>query len=87
MPHLELPISGMTCASCSSRLQRALGAVDGVEDASVNLVTERASVSLLDGRSAGPVVEAVRDAGFDVPPQTARLSVEGMTCATCSGRV
>lgn len=87
MSNLELPISGMTCASCSSRLQRALGAVDGVEEASVNLVTERASLSLVDGRSAPSVVEAIRDAGFDVPPQTARLSIEGMTCATCSGRV
>jgi P-type Cu+ transporter len=43
---LQLPISGMTCAGCSSRLQRTLGAVPGIEDAAVNLATERASVSL-----------------------------------------
>ena len=86
--HLDLPVEGMTCASCSSRLQRALSAVDGVEQANVNLITERAALTVDPDRAPPPaVVEAIRDAGFDVPPQTARLAIGGMTCASCAGRV
>ncbi|HEY0136840.1 MAG TPA: heavy metal-associated domain-containing protein, partial [Nannocystis sp.] len=42
---IELPIEGMTCASCVSRVEKALAKVPGVERASVNLATESASVS------------------------------------------
>lgn len=41
---LSLPISGMTCASCAGRVERALGKLPGVTAASVNLATERAEV-------------------------------------------
>ena len=56
-------ISGMTCASCVARVEKAIRAVPGVRDASVNLALERASVS---GTAApGAVAEAVRAAGFE----------------------
>ena len=41
--HLELPITGMTCASCANRIERKLNTLDGVT-ASVNYATERATV-------------------------------------------
>src|SRR5687768_13807480 len=41
---LTLPIGGMTCASCVRRVEKALGRVPGVREASVNLATERAKV-------------------------------------------
>ncbi|MGB9128094.1 MAG: heavy metal-associated domain-containing protein, partial [Thiobacillus sp.] len=48
---LTLSITGMTCASCSSRVEKALAKVPGVLEASVNLATEQASVKLTQGTS------------------------------------
>jgi len=64
---LELPIEGMTCASCVRRVEKALARVDGVADASVNLATERARVTL-DPSIATPahLSAAVERAGYRV---------------------
>jgi P-type Cu+ transporter len=61
---LDLPVEGMTCASCASRVERNLNKLDGVE-ASVNFATERASVAY-DSGSVSPeaVVAAVEAAGY-----------------------
>ena len=67
---LVLPIEGMTCASCVNRIERFLSRTPGVEAASVNLATERATVRL-DPAVAGreEAVAAVRAAGYDVKPE------------------
>jgi copper chaperone CopZ len=44
---IELPIAGMTCASCVNRIERFLKKADGVENASVNLATEIATIRYL----------------------------------------
>jgi len=84
----DLMIEGMTCASCVGRVERALKAVPGVNQASVNLATERASVHT-DGRvTREALVQAVHKAGYEVTaPATRELLIEGMTCASCVGRV
>ena len=84
---ISLPIEGMTCASCVGRVEKALARVEGVERVSVNLATERADI-----RPAGPVdrmalVRAVEKVGYEVPAATVELAVEGMSCASCVGRV
>jgi Cu+-exporting ATPase len=85
---LSLPIEGMTCAACSTRLEKVLGRLDGVDTASVNLTTERASVTFDAAKiTATRLAEAVAKAGFAVPPETVRLAIGGMTCATCSQRI
>lgn len=63
--HLELPITGMTCASCANRIERKLNKLDGVA-ASVNYATERATVDF-DPAATDPelLVETVRAAGYD----------------------
>jgi Cu+-exporting ATPase len=62
--HVELPITGMTCASCANRIERKLNKLDGV-NASVNYATERATVDF-DPDTVGPqqLVEAVESAGY-----------------------
>ena len=85
IPPLSLPVDGMTCAPCSGRPERALKAVPGVTDASVNLATARAEVAGTADPDA--VIAAVRAAGYAVPLTATELSVEGMTCASCVGRV
>ena len=62
----ELGVEGMTCASCVSRVEKALKAVPGVKDASVNLATERATVRIVSGTSALSLEDAVRAAGYEV---------------------
>ena len=65
--HLDLPVAGMHCASCAARLEKVLGRLAGVE-ASVNLASERARVTLHDPATApAHVVEAIVGAGFSVP--------------------
>ncbi|MDH4585485.1 copper-translocating P-type ATPase [Pseudomonas sp. BN415] len=82
----DLPISGMTCASCAGRVERALAKVPGVQAASVNLATEQARVQA-PGESLPALVAAVEAAGYRVPAQRLELAIGGMTCASCVGRV
>ncbi|WP_276523825.1 heavy metal translocating P-type ATPase [Burkholderia multivorans] len=65
---VELDIDGMTCASCVSRVEKALAKVPGVTHASVNLATERATVEASADVSAARLVEAVEQAGYRATP-------------------
>lgn len=65
--HVDLAISGMTCASCSARIERKLNKVDGVE-ASVNLATEKASVTFPSALSVADIVATVEKTGYGATP-------------------
>ncbi|MBS0330927.1 MAG: copper-translocating P-type ATPase [Proteobacteria bacterium] len=68
---LKLDIIGMTCASCSARVEKALNKVPGVLDASVNLATEQATATLAQGTSTAALIAAVARAGYEARlPQT-----------------
>ncbi len=84
---VEFGVEGMTCASCVGRVERALKAIPGATDASVNLAAERARVVFDGPADAAAIRAAVEDAGYDVPGETIELAIEGMTCASCVGRV
>ncbi|RQS31675.1 Cu(2+)-exporting ATPase [Burkholderia sp. Bp8992] len=97
---IELDIDGMTCASCVSRVEKALAKVPGVTHASVNLATERATVDASADVSAARLAEAVKQAGYGATPVAVatppaaspastdlELDIGGMTCASCAGRV
>ncbi|WP_313274689.1 heavy metal translocating P-type ATPase [Stenotrophomonas sp.] len=84
----DMLIEGMTCASCVGRVERALKAVPGVSQASVNLATERASVQTDGSVPREALLQAVRKAGYEITaPAAQELLIEGMTCASCVGRV
>jgi Cu+-exporting ATPase len=82
----DLPIAGMTCASCAGRVERALSKVIGASAVSVNLATEQARVQA-PSDSLPALMDAVAKAGYSVPQQSLELSIDGMTCASCVGRV
>ena len=84
---LTLPIGGMTCASCVARVEKALAKVPGVRSAGVNLATERATVLGDATLAVGGLVDAVEKAGYCVSRESVRLSLDGMTCASCVARV
>ena len=86
---VTLPVEGMHCASCVGRIEAALGAVEGVADASANLATGRVQVSAQPGANVdqAALVGAIEKAGYRVSAGTTELAVTGMTCASCVGRV
>lgn len=83
----KLPIEGMTCASCVSRIEKALQALPGVESTTVNLASEVATVRTSGEVNAEVLTDAIRKAGYDVRSQQIELKIEGMTCASCVGMV
>jgi Cu+-exporting ATPase len=84
---IELPIAGMTCAACSTRLEKNLNRLDGVT-ANVNLTTELAQVEFDPDKVApAALLEQIKKTGFSVPDQTLDLAISGMNCAACSTRL
>ena len=81
-----LSIAGMTCASCVARVEKSLTRVAGVESVAVNLATEAATVTAA-GVSGSALAQAVDAAGYSVPQDDIVLDIQGMTCASCVGRV
>ncbi len=83
-----LKITGMTCASCVSRVEKALKEVKGVSEATVNLANEKATVTYDPSAvSVDDMVKAVKDAGYGVVTETITLPVLNMTCASCVMRI
>lgn len=82
-----IPIEGMTCASCVGRVERALSSSEGVKEASVNLATETARVVATSNVHRSALIAAIDDAGYSAELPTITLGIEGMTCASCVGRV
>jgi len=84
---IQLPVQGMTCASCSSRIEKVLNKQEGVK-ASVNLTTEMATVQYDDDKyTVQETIDKIEKIGFRVEDEKLDLSIEGMTCAACSARI
>ncbi|QHF42876.1 copper-translocating P-type ATPase [Pseudomonas sp. S35] len=76
----DLPISGMTCASCAGRVERALGKVPGVQSVSVNLANERAHVEVLGQMDPAVLIAAVDKAGYTATlPQSETATAANQT--------
>lgn len=83
----ELDIEGMSCASCTARIEKALKKIPEVLEANVNLSTEKAYVTAVSSLQQQVLVKAIQKAGFDVKADQLELNIEGMTCASCVARV
>jgi len=88
---VDIPVEGMTCASCVNRIEKKLLKSDGVLEVSVNLASEKASVTYdPDLTSKSNLITIIEKAGYQVPkPKTenANLIISGMTCANCVNRI
>lgn len=84
---IKLSIEDMTCASCVRHVEKAIKQVPGVASAAVNLATEKADVTFNGKPDVAAVAQAVRTAGYGVTEEAMEFPVEGMTCASCIGRV
>ncbi|SFW13163.1 heavy metal translocating P-type ATPase [Nitrosovibrio sp. Nv17] len=87
LKRLELPIEGMTCTACATRIEKNLNGLPGVR-AVVNFASETARIEF-DETAIPPeaLVHSVERAGFRVAPRSVQLQIDGMTCAACSGRI
>ncbi|WP_341223061.1 heavy metal translocating P-type ATPase [Loktanella salsilacus] len=83
---LTFDVTGMSCAACAGRAERALAAVPGAQDARVNFATGQARLSL-DGASLTDVTQALTRAGYPAATTVMQIEVDGMTCASCAGTV
>ena len=89
LTELSLPVVGMTCASCVSRIERFLGRSDGVVDAAVNLATERATVHFDPSRiDRSGIVAAIEAAGYEVatPLPTPAAETDAADLARTAGQ-
>lgn len=85
-------ISGMGCASCTSKIEQAVGKLTGVSSASVSLATEKLSVEF-DNRKLqlSEIEQIVEELGFQVVKRSASseitIPIKGMNCASCVGKI
>jgi len=90
--NITIQIGGMHCAACSARVEKALAKLAGIQKATVNLATEKATVIYdSDILPIEKIKETVVEAGYQViePPigVSVTIPIGGMSCAACSSRV
>ncbi|WP_421352821.1 heavy metal translocating P-type ATPase [Aeromonas sp. 604443] len=84
--HLQLPLSGMSCANCAGRIATALNKLEGVE-ATVNFALEQAAIELASPDRLPAVLDSIKSQGYDYGSETFLFQITGMTCAGCSARL
>lgn len=97
---ISLNITGMSCASCASRIERRLSKLEGISAVNVNLAMERGAFTYNDGLlQESDISHVIEELGFGTvavqdPSTTAKTSlhtleinVKGMTCASCVARI
>ena len=88
LARITIPVTGMSCASCVRRVERALSNHEGVEEASVNFASEEASVAYHpEATKPDELIRLIREADYGADVRETTLGVTGMTCASCVGRV
>ncbi len=88
MENVLLNITGMTCAACANRIEKNINKIPGVQKASVNLATEKASVSYEPSEvSIDEIISRVKKIGYGVQEEKLKLNILGMTCAACATKI
>ena len=88
LKRIDLPIRGMSCATCAVRIEKGLSSLEGVSKANVNFAAEKATVFFHpDQTEVSRMVEKVEELGYGARTEKILLPVQGMTCASCVKRV
>lgn len=88
LPTVEIPIRGMSCASCVARIEKGLSSLQGVAQAKVNLASERALVTYEPQRiHLEQIVGKIAQLGYEPAIERVSLKIQGMSCAACVKRV
>ena len=81
-----MQITGLNCAGCVGRAEKALAAIPGVTEASVNLATAKGQVQAAQDLEPAALVSALEQAGYPAAVSQLSLDIEGLSCASCVGR-
>ncbi len=85
---IDLPIAGMSCASCAARIERGLNGTEGVAQATVNFASEKATILFHPSKTTlSDLIEKVKNLGYGVRTERMTLPIQGMSCASCVNRV
>ncbi len=85
---IGIPVTGMSCAACARRVEKALSKTEGVSGVNVNLATGKATVEYDSGAvDLGELVGIIEGAGYGAEVREASFGISGMSCASCVGRV
>ena len=81
---VDLPVKGMTCASCVASVEKGLNKLQGVSKVGVNLATEKATVTYDPSKSKlEDFIAETKKLGYDVVIEKATIPIQGMTCVSC----
>jgi Cu+-exporting ATPase len=85
---VEIPITGMSCASCVAKIEKGLSKMSGISDAKVNFATEKATITFDPSRvHMGNFVSTINDLGYEAGMEKITLPIHGMSCASCVKKV
>ncbi len=85
---IDLQVGGMTCAACSSRVERGLKKMAGVDEVHVNLATGKSMIAFNpDDADELTFIDAIKNMGYEVKSDKVILPIGGMNCAACSSRL
>jgi Cu+-exporting ATPase len=85
---VEIPITGMSCASCVAKIEKGLSKMSGIEDAKVNFATEKATITFDPSRvHMGDFVSTINDLGYEAGMEKITFPIHGMSCASCVKKV
>ncbi len=88
LERIDLPITGMSCASCAAKIEKGLANVEGVSKSSVNFAAEKATVFFNPAQTnLTYLIEKVKDLGYGAKVEKVTLPIQGMTCASCVNKV
>ncbi len=85
---IDIPIVGMSCATCVTTIQRGLAGLKGVEKANVNFATSKATV-IFQPQLVKPedFISSVRKSGYEVGTVSLELPIQGIECASCVQKI
>jgi len=85
---IDLPITGMSCASCVAKIEKGLSKMSGIVDAKVNFATEKATLVFNPSKvHIGDFVATIKDLGYEAGVEKVTLPIHGMSCASCVKKV
>jgi len=80
-----IPITGMSCATCSATVEDAVSDLDGVAQIDVNFATDEATLTFdPETVSLAEIYTVIEESGYSPERQTETIEVAGMSCATCA---
>jgi len=88
LTRLDLPIRGMSCASCVEKIETGLSKLEGIEEAAINFAAEKGTVLYDPSRvSVSRIVREIENLGYGTRTEEITIPVRGMSCASCVEKI